>query len=272
MEKFKEIMLARNWCPSRIVGLASSVNTPLGYVGSLLPSYQSSSHGGCRPRKCLKWPSTVQAMTGVSREESDTKCPPAMVPEARLIDMWNSGGIPGVRLANNMHSEFVDIIDCTREPFTAISHVWSHGRGNFNMNELPSCQLRFLCELVQRLGGKDAILWIDVSIEEEAKRIAISKLRRVYSEASKVLVIDKDLMQVGSDQTMQLLGSKWRSNGTRQPRLQIPSLAWTLSTFLETEFVSFLGGSRTLSSGRLSEESLNITKDCLLLAPKFEIL
>ena len=115
-----------------------------------------------------------------------------------------------------MRPEFVDIVDCTKEPFIAISHVWSHGLGNPTMNELPLCQVRFLCELGKRLGGEDAVLWIDtlsVPIDPEAKRVAIFKLRRVYSEASKVLVIDKDLMQVGSDQTeqiMQFLSSEWQ--------------------------------------------------------------
>jgi hypothetical protein len=70
--------------------------------------------------------------------------------------------------------------------------------------------------LVEQVAGSDAILWIDtlsVPIEPDTKRIAISKLRTVYTEASKVLVIDKDLMHVGSDeneQILQLLSSEWQ--------------------------------------------------------------
>lgn len=392
-KQFEEIMFAHNWCPSRIAGLVNSVNTPLAYVASLLPSYDTRSHDGCRPTKCLKGPSTVQAMVGVHRENCDQKCVTTTVREIQLIHMWNEGGIPGVRLANSMQPEFVDIVDCTRVPFIAISHVWSHGLGNPTMNELPSCQLRFLCDLVKRLGGEDAILWIDalsIPIDPEAKRIAISKLRRVYSEASKVLVIDKDLMQVGSDQTeqiLQLFGSEWQrrlwtlqesrlarelfihfkdssvpvseliarrpvsqfsdSNADifdfylvlkedmrrrfssnqdaqsqfmalvenlaprsvtvksdepiclatllglsledydpyptildiyrslpnipqdlmflKQPRLQVPGLTWAPATFLEMKFVSFWGGNKTPPPGRLLEEGLIVTKDCLLL-------
>ena len=48
---------------------------------------------------------------------------------------------------------------------------------------------------------------------QKQRDFAISKLRRVYSDASKVLVIDKHLMQISSDPTeqmMQLLGSEWQ--------------------------------------------------------------
>lgn len=74
----------------------------------------------------------------------------------------------------------------------------------------------FLYSAVRRLAGQDAILWIDtlsVPIEAEFKRIAISKLRDIYQGASHVLVIDKDLMQVGNDkveQIMHLLSSEWQ--------------------------------------------------------------
>ncbi len=266
--------------------------------------------------------------------------------------------------------------------------------GNDRTNELPSCQLHFLFDLVKRLGGEETFLWIDTlsvpARDQEAKRLAISKPRRVYSEASKVLVIDKDLMQVGSDQTeqiMQLLGSEWqrrlwtlqegrlardlyiqfkegatavseltaqrpllqRTNSNanvfdfslmlkedmerrfggiqdaqshftalvedlaprivtvktdepiclatllglsledfdpyptmldiyrslpnipqdlmflKQPRLPTCGLTWAPSTFLEEEFVFFMGGRRAPPPGRLSAQGLIITKDCLLL-------
>ena len=51
----------------------------------------------------------------------------------------------------------------------------------------------------------------------------------------------------------------------KQPRLHVPGFTWAPSTFLETEFVSFMSGSRTPPPGRLSEDGLHITKDCLLL-------
>lgn len=217
MRQFEKIMIARNWCPSRISQLANAVNTPIGYIASLLPSYESSPHGGCNPRKCFKRPSTLQTMPRSHRQDCNENCSLVTILESKLIKMLTEGGIPGLRLVNNCTVENIEIVDCTQQPFIAISHVWSHGLGNDKINELPSCQLHSLFNSIKRLGGDDVILWIDTlcvpATDQEAKRLAILKLRQVYSEASKVLVIDKHLMQVGSDPTeqiMQLLGSEWQ--------------------------------------------------------------
>jgi len=217
LENFEAAMKARNWCPSRISSIANSGNTPLSYIASLLPSYQTASHP-CNPRKCLTRPLAVEAMTGDHRRDCERDCSIVTVKERRIIDMWKAGGIPGLpsHQVNDDYLKEVEIVDCNRRPFVAISHVWSHGLGNNSKNELPSCQVNFLYKAVRKVAGDDAILWIDtlsVPIEEDAKRIAISKLREVYTDASKVLVIDRDLMQVGSDQTeriLQLFGSEWQ--------------------------------------------------------------
>lgn len=395
VQSFEKIMCARNWCPSRVSNLANADNTPLAYIASLLPSYETTLHSDCHPRKCLKLPSSTEAMVRAHRPGCNQKCLPSTVPETKLINMWNTGGIPGVCLAHGTQNHSVRVVDCTGQSFIAISHVWAHGLGNpQEKNEIPSCQLQYLCELVNLLGGEETTLWLDtLSIpakDKAARRLAISNMRKIYSEASKVLVIDKDLLQVGSDrmeQMMQLLGSEWQrrlwtlqegrlardlfiqfkegpvaaselmahrplsqfkgSNSEvfsfafmlkedmqlrfsrievgesalttlaedlaarsttyktdepiclatllgvslenydpyptmediykaiptipqdliflNQERLTVPGLTWAPSTFLETEFVSFMRGSRQPPPGRLTAEGLIVTKDCLLL-------
>jgi hypothetical protein len=217
LENFEAAMKARNWCPSRISSIANSGNTPLSYISSLLPSYNTVPHH-CNPRKCLTRPLAVEAMTGDHRRDCNGDCPVVTVNEHLTIDIWKAGGIPGLptHQVNGHQLKEVEVVDCNNRPFVAISHVWSHGLGNSSENELPSCQVDFLYKSVRKVAGDDAILWIDtlsVPIEQSAKRIAISKLRKVYTDASKVLVIDRDLMQVGSDQIeriLQLLSSEWQ--------------------------------------------------------------
>jgi len=215
-EKFEEIMIARNWCPNRISRIANAENTPLGYVCSLLPSYETSSHAGCRPRQCLLRPRTVESMTGLHRPYCEGHCPTVAVEESQLIEMWRTGAIPGIRKVHDADGEEVEVMDCKGQPFVAISHVWSHGLGNPSKNALPACQVRFLCGLARQVAGDDAILWIDtlsVPIEKSAKRIAISQLRTVYTDATKVLVLDRHLMRVGPDsmeQILQLLACEWQ--------------------------------------------------------------
>ncbi len=196
-EHVRNIMISRNWCPSRISELTNTNNTPLLYLLSLLPSYGTESHRKCSARKCVQRTLTLEAMPKPHREDCDKHCQLVTIPETDLIKKLESGALPGLRLVQKQGKEEFQVVDCTHEPFNAISHVWSHGLGNDRANELHSCQLRFLFSLVKQLGGEDVILWIDTLVVPatnlEAKRIAISKLRRVYSEASKVLVIDKKL-------------------------------------------------------------------------------
>jgi hypothetical protein len=87
MRQFEKIMVARNWCPSRISLLGNAVNTPMGYLASLLPSYEGSSHGGCSPRKCLKRPSTLETMPKLHRENCNKNCSPTPILEVNLINM-----------------------------------------------------------------------------------------------------------------------------------------------------------------------------------------
>ena len=117
---------------------------------------------------------------------------------------------PGIKF------DLLEIVDCTGQPFVAISHVWAQGMGNPSKNALLMCQVELLFDLVRQVAGEDAVLWVDslsVPIDPETKRIAIAKLGNVYEEAYKVLVIDKDLMKVGSDrkeQILQLPCSEWQ--------------------------------------------------------------
>lgn len=101
--KFEELMIQRNWCPSRIADLTVSDNTCLSYVSSLLPSYETTSHKTCSPRKCLKRPSSLTGMARLHRGDCDRRCPPIVIPENELARMWKEGQIPGLRLLGGHH-------------------------------------------------------------------------------------------------------------------------------------------------------------------------
>jgi hypothetical protein len=75
------------------------------------------------------------------------------------------------------------------------------------------CQLDMLFEAIEALEVR--CLWIDtisVPINPKFKRRAISKLRETYTMATKVLVVDRRLMQFGShwmERRLQVLASEW---------------------------------------------------------------
>ncbi|KAL4994256.1 hypothetical protein BDV10DRAFT_197664 [Aspergillus recurvatus] len=104
-----------------------------------------------------------------------------------------------------------------RQPkFVAISHVWADSKGNPNANSLPECQLDRIQRLVEGVSWEgrrevpesdyesDGVgFWMDtlcIPVEDKVRKDkAITTMRRVYSEAKAVLVLDDWLQEIRSD-------------------------------------------------------------------------
>lgn len=104
------------------------------------------------------------------------------------------------------HGGQISFVDRTLDelistPYVAISHVRSAGLGNLVANSLPSCQVARLQimadEVSKSLGlGTDILFWIDtlcLPITKAQKRSAPTPVRRVFSLAKAVLVLDPPL-------------------------------------------------------------------------------
>lgn len=104
------------------------------------------------------------------------------------------------------HGGQISLVDRTLDelnstPYIAISHVRSAGLGNLVGNSLPSCQVARLQimadEVSKNLGmGTDILFWIDtlcLPITRDQKRAAPTPLRRIFSMAKAVLVLDPPL-------------------------------------------------------------------------------
>jgi Heterokaryon incompatibility protein (HET) len=88
--------------------------------------------------------------------------------------------------------------------YVAISHVWSEGMGNPRRNSLPKCQLYELQTRVNALYdlGEDGAyggvpFWIDtlcVPLEQNARKQAVSLMRKTFENADAVLVFDSSLL------------------------------------------------------------------------------
>jgi Heterokaryon incompatibility protein (HET) len=130
-----------------------------------------------------------------------------------------SGGIPGISQhgSPNIPEEqrSYHLVDVSGKSYIAISHVWSQGLGNPSSNSLPGCQLRHLFQLIREISTSEVHLWIDtisVPVTKEHKKIALKTLGQVYRQAHHVLVIDRHLLQVGTDsfeRQIQLQSSEW---------------------------------------------------------------
>jgi hypothetical protein len=124
--------------------------------------------------------------------------------------------IPGDDLGK-LNIEIVE--SSSNTPYVALSHVWADGLGNPSSNSLHRCQLARLKDLLERLDtstltmdsripdtikAKSAsLLWLDTLccpvIDGDAKQKAIERLRKVYKEANKVLVLDSSLFSISTE-------------------------------------------------------------------------
>jgi hypothetical protein len=212
--EFQGKMLSQNWCPARIEPLTIE-DLPFRYIFSLLPSSAQVSHTSCDRRACRRRPKDPGNVKP-SHLTSDCECEVISFDETALIGVLQRGGNPGVLkvLSQNGRVSY-KIVDIRGRDFIAISHVFSQGMGNSKANALPLCQIEKLWGFVEELGPRSSALWIDtisVPVSEEWKRLAISKLREVYSMAAKVLVVDCHLLDVGDhwlERSFQVLASEW---------------------------------------------------------------
>lgn len=215
LTSFEKDMTEANWCPMRIDWLRCS-SFRKQYVASLLPSHEKASHRGCSTRECSLRPTSLDQMQPKHKSEScNGVCQSVIFDEAELVRILRSGGIPGVEQRQTEQGLSYHIVDVIGREYIAISHVWSHGLGNPATNALPLCRVLDLFELIRTISSPHALLWIDtltVPVEPGAKILAIRQLRTVFAQATKVLVVDFHLMQVGTDgleRKIQLRSSEW---------------------------------------------------------------
>ena len=102
--------------------------------------------------------------------------------------------------------------------YVAISHVWSGGLGNPTKNSLPLCQLENIRQCVAKLlQGEKSLFWIDtlcVSRRKDGKNLAIRKMKETYQDATRVLVLDTQLMQTSIN------SQRWQSSATNDTRIE----------------------------------------------------
>ena len=149
----------------------------------------------------------------------------------------------------------VEFSNDLRALFTNHRVARAHGLGNPEFNALPGCQVKRLFDIIDKLPNSTAsksqprgqsqtktpVLRIDtlcVPTSPRYKSLAITRLREVYCKASKVLVLDKHLVQVGEnklERRIQLLCSEWL---TRLWRLQEGRVASSLYIQFEKEAIT----------------------------------
>lgn len=223
---------AETRCLSRMYHFTPLPGVALPMIAGSLLSYDTDDHSTCFSPRCVhKMPDSSPVYPAHAEGCDSRTCSEALINEEELISSLDRGHNPCLILQRRGDRQELVVLDDTTMPYIAVSHVWSHGMGNSSKNSLPWCQVIQLFRIVQSWSPYPIALWIDtltVPINRIYKKTAITRLREVYCNAEAVVVLDKHLLQVGSnrlEQGLQILGSEWM---TRLWTLQEGRLATVL--------------------------------------------
>lgn len=191
-------MVSCGWCPNhvemcrKVFGLAALI-----FSSTLSRPFQRT-HPDCSKLQCVAYKVDERRVT--KHRFEGCCCSFAGSNEGHLCRLITLGAIPLVRIdwAHTTGPEVTIVPFDGEKSFVAVSHVWSHGLANASCNALPKCQLDRICTYVNSIEGSPSYVWIDTLCVPRQpfalRRAAIQGIRRVYEEASSVLVLDEELM------------------------------------------------------------------------------
>ncbi|KAI9700600.1 MAG: hypothetical protein M1820_006754 [Bogoriella megaspora] len=254
MANFDEVkcsMIQHGWCshqPDRWSRFLSLEH--LRYLSEINRStFNHNSHSRCGEAEwCIA--NQVNSNNYVTRHvRADCDCQMIGVPIKDVADIIVHGGVPLVSIKTDKKTGQLTLRVKRRTLFsryTAISHVWSDGLGNFCDNKLPLCQLQRLRGYLEKLPpslsgtveqfdspftslysriflGKSNVFWMDTLCipngvaSDGLKMRAIKRMATTYAAAAQVLVLDAELQQhqiQGSPENevlARIIGSNWMS-------------------------------------------------------------
>ena len=137
-------MFEAGWCPSEIARLHSNFDVIGMYHASFFQRPNPDrNHAACSRSGCGE--DIIEASTHKTKHTDCNGCSFEGPSVEDMIRVLESGGFPLISLTKSEHSTHIkaDVVaSSTALPYTAISHVWSHGLGNHHENKLPVCQLQ----------------------------------------------------------------------------------------------------------------------------------
>lgn len=217
----RQRMITSGWCHYLVELLSRKYSCAvLYYLSGNSAATGGFSHDLCTESHCLMHSMDEGSYKPLHTEEG---CACSLVgPSSREVaSIIEAGEIPliscSISPGQDPRLELVKAEPGTR--YVAISHVWSGGLGNPHANKIATCQLRRLYEICgqtlheSRLfeawtnrifskGQGKVHFWLDTMCipvgneNQGAKKISIARMSRIYSEATRVLVLDVDLQKV----------------------------------------------------------------------------
>ncbi|KAI0759043.1 hypothetical protein C8Q74DRAFT_281064 [Fomes fomentarius] len=201
-------LIAKGWCKVEIWHILQGIDVAA-FACAIERPHALQHHEACTDTTCMAY-QTSDSDYRTLHVDSNCNCPFLGVEQTDLQNALARNQIPVVFVSDNLS---LRVADSEKTTFIAISHVWADGLGNPHQNALPTCQIRRLQHLIAALcrrfnlhkcGRRGPALWIDtlcipVAPElKEFRKLAIRMLARTYTEASGVLVLDRELCRFES--------------------------------------------------------------------------
>ncbi|ETI21474.1 hypothetical protein G647_07821 [Cladophialophora carrionii CBS 160.54] len=205
-----ERLVKRGWCPY-VKTMLSPVNIIVAeYAAIVGPPATRFTHNSCSADGCVRH--NIDESTYKPRHiRSGCQCPFVRPSLPRIAEVLDSGRIPLMdfnsisEAEDGMTVEVVPMEDASM--FSAVSHVWSGGLGSTSEEGLPACAVDFLASYAE-VAGPSKLTWIDslcIPREKRLRKMSITGMNKVYTRASRTLVLDPELLHAATANTRRLL-------------------------------------------------------------------
>ena len=222
-------MLSSGWCPSQMTMFTTGAKylQTLHFLACLGQLAGGELHQKCNKNQCLAY--QYDLPTYQTKHITGCNCESFSIDTKHLTDILESGCVPLLRIqkGHTLDELSVDLVPSqSTSAYMALSHVWADGLGNPYENALPRCQLDFLLRtindyyaIVSPEATEDVLLWCDTlccPVEPgKAKNMALTLMKKTYSEATRVLVLDAsirtyDYQTIDADEAcIRIINSRW---------------------------------------------------------------
>jgi len=217
-------LLGCGWCPSTIPQLTQWFPASHYYVALLGPLFVQKDHKDCSDFAC-KYDALDESLYEVKHVREGCNCRLRTIPPNSIATAIDENRLPLISISEGSISltprEFEG-----DEKYIAISHVWSDGLGNPNVdglkhNGLTECQVSRLYRFCKKLlPDRPVLLWMDtlcIPAQDQyrsQRKKAIATMRSIYTKAAKVLVLDAELLEAcvhasNLELLLRILSSGW---------------------------------------------------------------
>lgn len=174
-------MVEAGWCPKQAAHLASYSVIGAHYLAAIQRKSFGSDHGKCKGSVCVA-NNVDEKQYKVAHIEDHCQCQFYGPESAKVIKIMKDGNIPLISITVTVDGDpRLQVLEASPGlRYTAISHVWIGGLGNFFENQLPRCQLLQIRSLLKNLKSYKP---------QHGKSHTVAKPTRLFTAGARIMKI-----------------------------------------------------------------------------------